>query len=330
MDPEIFKLTEEELQPEATITSELEWRAPAYPCSPGCTVPRDIKELKIQFQGDIRQWYKDLALAIHILFHKQWEDTPEICEVDSTHHWQTIQFRALPLYKCSGQQAATITSVYGPTHQSRWALAYCFTFDQLKNLRWERFQNAFRARLHKAIATMITLESTYYTIVTDMGQHCTFHVQRSGTAIPTDRHSQMAHTKVDDDRREMSAETSHGMDVLYLRAKADMHQSNKRPSTRELELQIEGIVESLRHMRPIQKKIIYMGKSQTPKRRPPIGQEIEKEETRFQDGTEEGNKEDPDDDQIDTTEIETQLLQFVYENDEEDERAKQQFDKRKL
>ena len=338
LNPTMFKLAEEDEQPE-TLTPDMEWKAPTYPCAPGCVPPQEIRDIKIRSIGDIRQWYKDLALSIHILFQKPWEDTPELCDLNSSFCWQVIQFKALPVFKCSGHHTTNIATIYSPTHQNRWALAYCFTYHQLKTMKWERFQSTHRAKLHRAIISMVTLESTYYTVTNDLNQTCTFEVHISDIATPMDRTQlNLTHQKMNDYKRGLSADASHGIDVNWLRTTAEMERKNRQAFPNELKQQIEQILNQMPRTEVVIPHPLYRGafvqSLKMTQRFPPIGEEIEETNTNFRDGTDISQPVEPTE-EVDTTEIEAQLDSIIEEDDEtlleaEKERALQQFDKSKL
>jgi hypothetical protein len=340
LDPDMFKLAEEKVQLEPITPPEMEWIPPAYPCAPGCMAPTEVRNLRISYLGDVRQWYRDLAMTIHILFSKQWEDTNEVCDLNSNFVWQTIQFKSLPVYKCSGNHHTSLTNLYSPTHTNRWTLAYCFTIHQLRNLKWERVQSIFKAKLHRATISMVTLESTYYSVRNEMGQHCTFEVQVSDIARPMDRsmlhlsHQRQGFTKGE------TVNECHAVDVNWFRIEALMNKKKAPTPNYELKRQIEHIIATVQetntpHPHPNYKGTYLQAQK---RRRAPIGQEIV-EETKFTVGTDISNPtREPSkiEEAIDTSLIEAQLLQFVYEGNEDvdqdtdEDRADQQFDKSNL
>jgi hypothetical protein len=342
LNKDMFKLAEEEIQLDLPSPTDREWLPPAYPCSPGCLPPTEVSNLKISYCGDVRQWYRDLAMNIHILFTKQWEDTNEMCDVNSNFAWQTIQFKSLPIYKCSGNHQTTLTNLYSPTHTNRWALAYSFTVHQLKTLKWEKIHSVFRAKLHRATISMNTLESTYYSVTNDLGQHCTFEVQWSDVARPMDRamlhltHQRHGYVKG------ATINECHGVDVNWHRVVAMMNKKDVPTPSWKLKRQIEQIMDTAQAIQTPHPHPNYQGSYLQAQRRrkSPVGHE-RVEEARLKVGTDiqtptiESNKLEA---ALDTSLIEAQLLQLVSEGDnavedhqsEDEDRAQQQFDKLRL
>jgi hypothetical protein len=280
-------------------------------------------------------------MNIHILFTKQWEDTDELCDVNSNFAWQIIQFKSLPIYKCSGSHHSTITTLYSPTHTNRWTLAYCFTVHQLRTLKWEKVQSIFKAKLHRATISMTTLESTYYSVTNDLGQHCTFEVQWSDVARPMDRATLHLNHQRHGFVKGTTINECHGVDVNWHRIEAMMNKKEVPTPNWELKRQIEHIIESAQETHTPHPHPNYKGSylQAQQRRKPPVGQD-RNEEVKLKDGTDiqvsaiELTKIEA---AIDTSLIEAQLLHLVNEGDkdnidhsENEERAHQQSDENNL
>ena len=338
LNPAMFKLAEVELTSEYT-TPEHEWTPPIYPCSPGCSAPTEIKIMKIGIQAGTQQWYREVALNIHILFKKTWEDTEEVCDLYSHFCWQVLQFKALPIYRCSGNQIISITTLYPPDHPHRWALAYCFTYAQLKSMKWDKIESAWRAKIPGAKIVMTHLEGGYYIVQRDDNKNCTFEIQVGDVARPLDRNESLnpCKFKASSWRRTATPEQHQGHEVTWLRTLAKMKErTNHAPTpTYELKRQIEHVVATTHEVVTPKPHPLYKGAYlQAQNRRvSPIGQKMDSPKAISKGGTDMApiQEEEETGEIIDVATLEKELFKLSEEqNEDEVERQKQQFDKRKL
>ena len=196
---------------------------PQWPCSHGCRVPETIARLNIIDGPEFRQWLSELALNVYKLKYLHSESTSFKCSINRHAEWRVYTRGTFQTFFCDNFALFGLNFRLPIIHPKRWAMAYCFTEEELRSLPWNKTGKFWTATLTNAIITRQRKQFPMYSVYwIPSGDFCVFHLGRLGMAQPV-LDSLLPHKVVYSNRFEADRQT---MDTLLRGSKMDTITSN--------------------------------------------------------------------------------------------------------